>query len=251
MVLGGIIWLLTTGCAHWQNADTPADLAGRQALEHLRALNNGLSECKGLGQTALETRTGAQRTRLAWAARSPAKLRLELLAVSGHPLATLASDGNYLYLRDNSTDRFYKHRSTNASLEPLVKVPVRVPDLIAYLLGRVPLVEAERSRLMDNPSQPGYILELSRWWGEVAQRIFLGADGRTVTRVIHFDDTGKPTYQVVMAEYRMVGAYSFAHQLRISNADAVRNSEINRIDIRLERFWPNTGIDDGAFQLER
>jgi hypothetical protein len=251
MAIGGIIWLLMTGCAHWQEVDTPADLAGRQALEHLRALNTGLSQCKGLGQAALKTQAGAQRTRLAWAARSPDKLRLELLAVSGHPLAALASDGNYLYLRDNSTDRFYKNRSANASLEPLVKVPVRVPDLIAYLLGRVPLVDAERSRLMDNPRQPGYILELSRWWGEVAQRVFLGADGRTVTRVIHFGDTGKPAYQVDMADFRMAGAYSFAHQLRISSVATVRNAETNRIDIRLERFWPNTGIDDGAFQLTR
>jgi outer membrane lipoprotein-sorting protein len=234
-----------SGCAHWPAADTPAAREGRQAVERLRALNSGLRDCKGLGRAALITRTGTQRTRLAWAARSPDKLRLELLAVSGHPLAAIASDGEYLYLRDNSSDRFYKNRSPRASLEPLVSLPVRVPDLIAYLTGRVPLVDVGRSRLMDNPRQPGYILEMIRWWGEVAQRIFLEADGRTVARVIHFDAAGNPAYQVELADYRPDGSFSFARQLSITNTAE------HRLDIRLERFWPNTAIDDGAFQLTR
>jgi hypothetical protein len=243
--LGVLVWLLMAGCAHWQEADTPAAIQGRQAVERLRALNSGLRQCKGLGQAALKTRTGTQRARLAWAVRTPDKLRLELLAVSGHPLAALASDGHYLYLRDSSRGRFMKKRSPRASLESLVNLPVRVPDLIAYLTGRVPLVDAERRRLMDNPRQPGYILELSGWWGEIAQRIYLEKDRRTVTRVVHFDKAGEPAYQVDLAGYRAEGGFSFARRLSISNAAQ------DRIDIRLERFWPNSGIEEDAFQLKR
>jgi outer membrane lipoprotein-sorting protein len=211
----------------------------------LQAANAGLEDCKGLGQVTLRTGSKSQRARLAWAAKVPDKLRLELLAVSGHPLAALASDGSHLYLRDNTTERFHKSNSPEANLEQLVQVPLRVSDLIAYLLGRIPTVTAERMVQMDNPHEPGYILELSRWWGAISQRIFLKPDGKTITRVVNFAAEGKIAYQVNLADHRPEGEFLFARRL------SAFTPEGDRIDMRLERFWPNAGIDEGAFQLTR
>lgn len=232
-----------TGCAHWQEADTPADLEGRRVVERLRAFNDGLQRCKGLGQVALVKGATTQRTRLAWMARMPNKVRLEFLAVSGHPLAALASDGDHIYLRDIAGDRFHKNRYTRASLEPLVGVPVRLPELIDYLMGRVPLVDAERSLLMDNPAQDGYILELRRWWGETVQRIVLGPDGKRVRRVVHFDAEGAPAYWVEPGNWKTIDGFTFPGRLTVEAPTG------ERIEIRLERFWPNAAIDEGAFRL--
>jgi outer membrane lipoprotein-sorting protein len=240
----GLIFLLVlSGCAHWPSADTPSARNGLQALDRLRAVNADLRACKGLGQAALTTARGVQRARLAWAARRPDKLRLELLAVSGHPLAVLASDGTHLYLRDNTSDRFYQHRTSKASLEPLVQVPLTVPDLIAYLLGRTPLVEADRVALMDNPRKPGYILSLGHWWGAVDQRIWLAEDGITVEQVIRFDANGEPAYRVTLGPRRREGGYAFPQRMTVTTQKG------GRIDIHLDRFWPNAGMDDAAFRL--
>jgi outer membrane biogenesis lipoprotein LolB len=240
-----LLVLMLSACAHWPSVDSPAAHQGLQALERIRAINTDLKACKGLGQAALTTQNGKQRARLAWAAQSPDKLRLELLAVSGHPLAALASDGTHLYLRDNTSGRFFKKRSPGASLAPLIHIPLQVHDLIAYLLGRVPLVDAERVTLMDNPQKPGYILELSRWWGTICQRILLAEDGTTVQQVIRFDHDGVPAYVVQLAGHRLEGDYSFPHRV------AVKSEKGHRIDIRLDRFWPNTRIDEAAFRLTR
>lgn len=234
-----------SGCAHWRSVDTPAELEARQTLARLQAANAGLQDCKGLGQVTLRTGSQAQRARLAWAAKAPDKLRLELLAVSGHPLAALASDGAHLYLRDNTNDRFHKTNSRRASLEQLVQVPLRVTDLVAYLMGRIPDIAAERMVQLDNPNQPGYILELSRWWGEISQRIFVGPDGTTIKRVVNFDSEGKIAYQVDLADHGVEGDFLFARRL------SAFTPEGDRIAIRLERFWPNAGIDAAAFQLTR
>lgn len=206
-------------------------------------MNAGLTACKGLGQVALTTEKGIQRARLAWAAQSPDKLRLELLAPSGHPLAALASDGTHLYLRDHTSERFIKHRSANASLAPLVHVPLTVSDLIAYLLGRIPLVAADRVALMDNLEKPGYVLNLGRWWGTISQRILLAENGATVERVIRFDAEGKPAYWVRLGQHRREGDYTFVHRLSVATKTG------NRIEIQLDRFWPNARIDGAAFRL--
>lgn len=235
--------LLTSGCAHWRSTDTPGEMEARRTLSRLQAANAGLADCKGLGQVTLRTDAKSQRVRLAWAAKAPDQLRIELLAVSGHPLAALASDGSHLYLRDNTSNRFHKSNSPKANLEQLVKVPLQVPDLIAYLMGRVPAVTAERVVQMDNPHEPGYILELSRWWGAISQRIFLKPDGKTITRVVNFASEGKITYQMDLADHRPEGEFLFACRL------SAFTPEGDRIDIRMERFWPNAGIDEGAFQL--
>lgn len=237
--------LLMSGCAHWRSVDNPAEMAARRTLTRLQTVNAGLSDCKGLGQVTLRTGSKSQHARLAWAAKIPDQLRLELLAVSGHPLAALASDGSHLYLRDSTSDRFHKSNSPQANLEQLVQVPLRVPDLIAYLMGRTPAVAAERMVQMDNPHEPGYILELSRWWGAISQRIFLNPDRKTITRVVNFAAEGKVAYLVDLADHRSEGEFLFAHRL------SAFTPEGNRIDIRLERFWPNAGIDGGAFHLSR
>jgi hypothetical protein len=236
---------LLGGCAHWPQGDTPGARQGLQALYNLRTVNAGLTTCKGLGQATLTTKNGVQRARLAWAAQSPNKLRLELLAVSGHTLAALASDGAYLYLRDSTSDRFLQTRSSRASLEPLVQVPLYVPDLIAYLFGRVPRVTAERATLMDNPQKPGYILELSRWWGKTCQHIGLAEDGTTVEQVTRFGADGVPIYWVELGQRHEEGEFSLPRRL------TVKTKKGSQIDIRLDRFWPNTLIDGAAFQLER
>lgn len=235
--------LLLGGCAHFQSADTPAEVATRRTLDGLQAANAGLVDCKGLGRVTLGSGAQAQRARLAWAARAPDKLRLELLAVTGHPLATLASDGAHLYLRDATTGRYYKNRSTQISLERLVHVPLRVNDLVAYLMGRIPIAANERVVQMDNPHQPGYILELRRWWGEVSQRIMVKPDAKTITRVVKFAAEGEIAYQVDLSHHGAHGGFLFARQLSASTPAG------DRIDIVLERFWPNAGIDEGAFRL--
>jgi hypothetical protein len=242
-----LFWALSglalSGCAHWPSADTPAAREGLQTLERLRAVNADLSACKGLGRVALTTEEGIQRARLAWAALGPDKLRLELLTVSGHPLAALASDGTHLYLRDNIRERFHKSRSSRPSLKPLVHIPLDVHDLIAYLLGRVPLIDADRIALMDNPQKHGYILDLSRWWGAVHQRILLAADGTSVERVIRFDAQGEPAYWVELGQPRLEGDYSFPRRL------TVETKKGHRIEIQMDRLWPDARIDDSAFRL--
>jgi outer membrane biogenesis lipoprotein LolB len=237
-----IVLLALSGCAHWPSADAPEAREGQQALERLQSVNADLSACKGLGQVILTTQEGIQRARLVWAVQGPDKLRLELLAVSGHPLAALASDGTHLYLRDNMRDRFHKSRSS-ASLKPLIHIPLDVHDLIAYLLGRVPLIEADRIWLIDNPQKPGYILNLNRWWEAGRQRILLAADGISVERVIRLDADGEPTYWVELGQRQPEGEYSFPRWLRAVTKNG------HRLEIQMERFWPNARIEEAAFRL--
>ncbi len=235
--------LLIAGCAHWQPDETPASIEGRQTAERLHAVNSGLLACKGLGQASLVTPNGVQRSRLAWAAQAPNKLRLELLSVSGHSLASVATDGRFMYLRDNTGGRFYRRRSSQASLEPIVNLPLRVPDLITYLLGRVPIPDSYHGALLDNPRKAGYILELSRRWGAVSQQILLDEDRTTVQKVVHLDGDGNPAYWVEFGKQRPVGEFSFPRRLHLTSATG------DRIEIQMERFWPNVPIDDAAFRL--
>ena len=237
------LFLALTGCAHWKAPDTPAAREGQRVLEQLRAVNSGLEAVKGLGQAALTTGTGRQRVRVAWAAQATGQLRMELLAVSGHPLATLATDGEYLYLRDNAGDRFLKCRAPRANLKALVQVPLRVPDLIDLLMGRIPLPKAEHSVLMDNPRQSGYILERHRWWGTKVQQIHLAADGLTVRRVVFFDADGHTTHWATLSGHKDQGGYTFPGQLAVAAPTGAR------MEIRMERLWPGARLNGEAFQL--
>jgi hypothetical protein len=109
----------------------------------------------------------------------------------------------------------------------------------------VPLVNAERVTLMDNPQKPGYILELSRWWGKTCQRIGLAKDGTTVQQVTRMGADGLPLYWVEFGQRHKEGEFSLPRRL------TVKTTKGGQIDIRLDRFWPNTPIDGAAFHLER
>jgi outer membrane lipoprotein-sorting protein len=106
--------------------------------------------------------------------QKPDRLRTEVLSFFGQPMLLLATDGAELTVFSTTKSTFYRGPATPRNLQRILRVPLRLDDLVHVLLYQVPVIEYERSSL--GPGKPeGSLLTL---FGDEGRRQTLRFDGR-------------------------------------------------------------------------
>ncbi|MBW2369896.1 MAG: hypothetical protein JRH15_18650, partial [Deltaproteobacteria bacterium] len=96
--------------------------------------NRKLTTIKGVGRLVLMDDAG-QRFRAAWIGKRPNRLRMEFLGISGLPVASFSSDGEWHYLMDHTRRRFYRKRAGSSDLKRLISVPVNAGEILELMCG--------------------------------------------------------------------------------------------------------------------
>lgn len=94
----------------------------RAVLQTLLAENDQVVRIKGIGNIRWRHKGTHQKLRAAWIGEMPNRFRMELLGITGQPLASLASDGIWNYLLFHTEDRFIKRRTSKEDLKPFLSV---------------------------------------------------------------------------------------------------------------------------------
>ena len=236
--------------------DNAREIDGAERLiDNLQAVNLDLKSYKGIGRLSVDLPEGPQQTRIAWIGAIPESLRVEVLTQpGGQPFASIASDGQWVYILAHQEGRFVKKSATRTSLKRLIAIPIGPQDVFLYLAGRIPILPYETARLYSiTPQAAPYAVgsenserqliltlkpESNRYPG---QKIYM--DGETVRAVEFFDESGRFVYRTVIKDVRQVDDFIIPKTIYFSD-----DNQASAL-IEVERIWTNVAFAPSVFQL--
>ncbi len=209
----------------------------------LKNTNNTLKTFKGVGTIRLWDKNRFQVVRAAWAGAEPDRFRVELLGISGHPMASLAKNKEWLYFLSHTEKRFYKKRSPDADLKKIILMPVKFDDIIALLTGRAPLDEHSFATVKKNPIRDGYILLLGKKSRNIIEKIYLNENKRQIEKIEVFDKNGKLVYRAIFVGMQKIEEYLVPLRLTISNDDGIN------FQVDIDKYLANVSVSPSMFVL--
>ena len=166
------------------------------------------------------------------------------MGAPGITVASLASDGDWIYLRLNQEKRFYKKRSGRGLFKKMVHIPVTIQDMVQVLGGKIPLMPHGSAALIDNDSgHPTYALELKDKWGRVSQRIFFSSDTDHPLGFERLETDGSVSYRVEFREMINLEQYRLPRYLVVSGAKG------ESFELSVDKYWLNQPLPSSRFIL--
>jgi hypothetical protein len=250
-----------------ESKDFRSPSEAKAIISILKSQNPKLKTIKGVGRiTFLEKEEKEMTTRIAWVASTPDKIRITLSSVSGHPMISAASDGQWFYFVSHASGDFYKKRPSNFNMKRFFLISIKSEDLVSILLGRIPLVNYNTSSFVEDRSLRGRsgkdlesagvlslnkdikenknssVLLLKNKWGNVREKIYL-SDRDDVHKVEMFDSTGTLVYRLEFIEMQEIKSYRVPYRLRVSNDDGAG------FQLDLDRYWADATVSPSVFTL--
>lgn len=221
----------------------PSDDDAGPVLDRLTAVNEGLGQFKGLANIRMESEGRSQSGRIAFAAVTPDKMRIELLNAMGAPLTSLSADGEHISVVSYVDQKRYRFRQSRTALETIIRIPIGIEDLQSLLAGRVPLPSYAYAKLMDGSTTKDILVLKNRWRRTVAN---LEVDRRDsqIKAFRKFDGEGELQYQIQWLQWKRVGAY------RVPSKLVIKAPSHERLVVDMGRFWPNVEVAPSTFLLD-
>ena len=201
----------------------PEDLAAmaeaRTVLLALSRHNEKLINFKGIGKIKVWHK-GEKKIdeKIAWIGSETFKISIVVL-ISGYPAIKIASDGKWVYYYEIRKEKplYVKYPATDATLQRIVSVPIKISDIITLLAGRTPLREHHSALLQRQDSGNGYVLTLKKRWYGIVEKIYLAEDKKQVRQIEFFNRSGSLIYRARFDEMQAVNAYRVPARLNISS----------------------------------
>lgn len=113
----------------------------QKLLSQLRNSGEEFSTLEGIAKVEVADAERKVSTRQILLAKKPGMLRTEILSPFGTPLMLIATDGHEMtaYLPGDSL--FYRGEATDANIQRLLRIPLRLDDLVDIVLYELPLFE--------------------------------------------------------------------------------------------------------------
>jgi hypothetical protein len=218
----------------------------RRAIDRLARVNHELAAFKAVGRIKIQGEGPYMmrvNERAAWVAALPHNLSLVILS-SGRPVFKLATDGHHLYLVDltNPKRSYQKLPSADDGLKRLISLPLTPGDVVAFLSGRIPLVEHSTAALIKSEDDDRYVLILKKWW-QVKEKVYLDEAASEVREVEYFDYDGKLRYRVQFEGIQEVQGFRVPVRLLITNDSGID------VQVDIDRFTAETSIPPSMFIL--
>jgi len=249
MLLAALFLTACAGITEWGvakpvDAQRAAEQAqARELVAALGARNHNLSSFKGTGRFKLRQGGRVLSARAAWAGSYPDKLRITVVNAAGQPMASLSTDGQYLYMVSHAEGEFYKKPSDNPTLQRLISIPISARDIISILTARLPIREHHAVELEADKAGGGYILTLAKKWRGVTEKIYLDTDKRSVLQVDIFGPGEELSYRTVFQGKQHVNDFELPLKIMISDA------EDNRVELDIEKYWADVPLVPSLFVL--
>ncbi len=242
--------LVNAGCARMIGAHhhVPYDEQSRESARHLLdsilAANPAPKTFKGIGNARLVANDVVQSVRLAWAASSPDKVRMELLTPYGQPAVSFSTDGQNAYAIVHRDKKFYTSKALQSSLERILGISMEPAHLVSIMAGQAPVLDYSFISMAEPETGVGPVILLQeKWWGDY-EKIHMAPDSEKIRSAEIFDSAGKLKYRVVFGPSKKAGKYNAPSRLTVSNAKGEQAS------LDVSRFWADIPIPASTFVLK-
>jgi len=245
-----LIAILLSGCSSLsRKTSDPGELAAmeeaRKVLLALDSQNEKLTNFKGVGKFKV-WQNGRKRIeeKIVWIGSESVKLSIAVLIV-GYPAVKMSSDGKWFYYYESRQgEPIYKRiPATDATLQYIASIPIKINDIIQLLSGRAPLREHHTAILHRQTLSAGYVLVLKkRWWG-IVEKIFLSEDKAQVHQIEFFNRSGALIYRARFDEMQTVKGYQVPGRLTISGEEGVE------FQLEIQRYLVDVPVSPSMFVL--
>ena len=236
-------------CAARQSGITVLETARKddeaaQLLQNILDMNARVNTIKGIGFVTIEQDNLQNRFRVAWIGCRPNKIRLEILAPTGQPVMSFASDGKRQYLLSYSDNRLYRRKTSENGLKRLVAMAIKPEDILDLLSGRLPVSSESRAAIGHYSGSGAPVLMLETPGRGDRERIYSKTEeGETFHRMERYDRRGRLKFRAVFEKMRDIEGTEIPELL------TVRNDIGAMIRIETERCWINPVIPKDRFVL--
>lgn len=221
-------------------------LPDREALAVITSIqekNTSLLAFKGIGNIELIRGEDAFIARTAWMGLYPDRFRMEILAMSGQPLISLSAvQDQFVYLSHTDSSYFQKN-APGATIEALSSIPVKIEDIMEFLIGRVPIREHATATIQRSDSDGGFIVILEKNWTGITEKIYLDEKKTTIYKVEIFGITGALSYRAELTGEIMIDGFSLPSRINLSNESG------DSVQFRIDRYFANVPVEHPMFLI--
>lgn len=205
--------------------------------------NKSLHSVKGIGKIKIWGEKGAQVSRLAWLGTTDGRIRVEVLGLSGQPVAKFIYDGECFFFLSQIDQQYYQNTCLDPDLDRLTGIPIKVSEMVHFLSGGVPIYDHDIASLQHLGTGEGYVLILKKRWLWVVEKIYLDESLSVVNKVEAYNWRGM-LYRAVLTQTRNINNHAIPFKIVIST-----DSE-EGFSIATDRCWADITVLPSMFSID-
>ncbi len=162
------------------------------------------------------------------------------LLMSGHPVETIASTGQWVTLVSHTgAHKPHSAVSTDPDLDPYINIPLRLSDLVSLFLGKVP----------ERPFDRAWILPEKR------DTVFASQSFSSEIQEWLTDESGITTrYRLLDKKMNVIFGIWYSQFFKSDNfilpgVITIKDGNQRAVEISLKNFMPNIPIKESVFRL--
>ena len=218
------------------------DTEARRMIDTALRHNDELSRYKALATVLVESGGRKISGRVALAAATPDRMRLEWLSAVGQPLTRLVGDGQYISISSHAQTGVRRIAQTPTALESLIQLPIGIAELQSLITGRLRLPDFVAANISTRDDQLVTIALKDRWHRIVATVGIEPINGR-LQRFNYLNQDEEPVYTIRWNQWQQAGSYKVPKNAILFTPSG-RQLALSKI-----RFWPDVELPASTFEL--
>jgi len=213
-------------------------------ISAIQKRNSSLRTFKGLGKISLSNNGESLNARVAWVGSYPNQLRFEILGIGGHPLLSFSFNNDQQFFISHTDKTFYHRKDTDADLEDLTAISIKLNDIMKLLTGRIPVYEYFDFEIIEDSSGTGRILVLKNKWTGVCEKLYLDEENTKIYKIEVFGLIGGLTYRAVFDGGMEIESMEVPSKLTLTDGNGAS------LSLRIDRYLKNIPVSSSVFVLE-
>jgi hypothetical protein len=212
-------------------------------LNTLLAANSQITRIKGIGNVRFQHNDTQQKLRAAWIGEMPNRFRLELLGITGQPIASLASNGIWNYLLLHTENRFIKKRISKYDLKRFISIKLSIEDLVHFLCGRLPIKTDGAGWIEKETEEDNKKLIYKERTSQFFYHIYYECNKNVIRKIERINEKGELIIRITFHSTILKNGF------RIPNAITVTNGLDATFDMTIDNTWINPSVTADKFEL--
>ncbi|WP_164018406.1 DUF4292 domain-containing protein [Pyxidicoccus trucidator] len=196
--------------------------------QRVKENQDNIVQLEGDSKLRVESPQGSGTLSMFVSVTRPAMLHLETFDFFNRPLASLVSDGQGFGLYQTETNTFYQGPASPENVSRFLPVVLPSQELVAIMLGQVPLIPPERMELELDRKKGFYVLTLHQ--GQATQVLQVHTK---YLRVVKSQVRGVPGYDLAFDDFLEKGTLIFPGKVELVAAQADTRLQLSYQQITL------------------